>query len=310
MQPNKKSDTAFLTTIFPAADPYLDEFFSSLTNQSSQDFDVIVLNDNYSNLTSFQERYRTLNIIEIPVNHSPAKNREVGIKKAVELCYRKLVFGDSDDFFQENRIKETQLALDSADFIVNDLAIFNKYETISHYLSRNISDIDSFSKRILHSNICGFSNIGINTSIIPSLFEFPQDMVAVDWYFSSIILLNCNIRTAFLPQTQTFYRQYEDNTIGMSAKFDSKSIMKSIEVKMKHYNALLLTCKTNSLDGISEKIEKEIDLIYKLQDGLEDKGYLEKYCCSINKYYKDIFTGWWSEILSPNQILDYESQNK
>ena len=62
----KKSKVAFLTTIFPNNDEYLDNFFDSLKNQTFKDFDVIIVNDNYEDFDNIRKKYKqSLNLIEI-----------------------------------------------------------------------------------------------------------------------------------------------------------------------------------------------------------------------------------------------------
>ena len=56
----KKSKVAFLTTIFPNKDEYLDNFFDSLKNQTFKDFDVIIVNDNYEDFDNIKKNINNL----------------------------------------------------------------------------------------------------------------------------------------------------------------------------------------------------------------------------------------------------------
>ena len=56
-------------------------------------------------------------------------------------------------------------------------------------------DFSSFVKdnpfkleRILDNNIAGFSNAAVNTRIIPEKVQFSDSIIAVDWYFFSLLI--------------------------------------------------------------------------------------------------------------------------
>jgi len=57
---------AFLTTIFPMNKQYLLDFFGSLTRQTYDKFDVVVVNDGYSDLDEITTLFKGLTIVELP----------------------------------------------------------------------------------------------------------------------------------------------------------------------------------------------------------------------------------------------------
>ena len=125
MESNKIS---FLTTIFPMNRQYLYDFFDSLKNQTYKKFDIIVVNDGYKDFEKIKIIYgQTLNIIELQHSNSSAKNREYGINYCIDQKYDILIFGDSDDYFKNNRVEKSIEILKQADIAVNDLSLFDKY---------------------------------------------------------------------------------------------------------------------------------------------------------------------------------------
>ena len=55
-----KNNIAFLTTIFPMKEKYLNDFFDSLVSQTFQEFDIIVVNDGYKNFKELVKQYSVL----------------------------------------------------------------------------------------------------------------------------------------------------------------------------------------------------------------------------------------------------------
>ncbi|WP_345980662.1 glycosyltransferase family A protein [Sulfurimonas sp. HSL3-2] len=232
---NKK--IAFLTTVFPMNINYLWDFFNSLKIQTFKQFDVIVVNDGFDYFEDIRSKYKDLNIIELKYSNTPAKNREFGINYCIDNKYDVLIFGDSDDYFSENRVEKLVELLSDCDIVVNDLSLFNEngvYEEkyISNRVENNaIIDIEFIKDK----NIFGLSNTAINLNILGKV-TFYEEIVAVDWYLFSTLLLKGN-KAVFTNETETFYRQYSDNTVGLG-QLSIEAVEKGKLIKQKHYEML------------------------------------------------------------------------
>ena len=88
---------------------------------------------------------------------------------------------------------------------------------------------------IKDKNIFGLSNTAIKLEDIKK-FIIPDTLIAVDWYIFSLLLIKGN-KAVFTNETVSYYRQYEQNTVGLK-NLDEKSFLKALEVKQKHYKAL------------------------------------------------------------------------
>jgi len=209
---------AFLTTIFPMEESFITEFLESLSNQTYNKFDIIVVNDGFKNLNNIVKKHPNLNIKEILYSNTPAKNRECGINYVISQKYDILIFGDSDDYFSENRVEKTIELLEKTDIVVNDLSLFNEngiYENM--YISNRIPN-NTLVKYdyIKDKNIFGLSNTALNLNILES-FSIDADIIAVDWYLYKKLLKEKN-RAIFTNECITYYRQYVDNTVGLESK--------------------------------------------------------------------------------------------
>jgi glycosyltransferase involved in cell wall biosynthesis len=209
---------AFLTTIFPMKEQYLIDFFNSLKRQTYKGFDIVVINDGYDGFEDLSKKYSELNIIELKYQNRPAKNREYGINYVIDNGYDILIFGDSDDYFSENRVQQSIEFLDRYDIVVNDLSLFDEggiYEKcyISNRVKNNTIVKYDFIK---DKNIFGLSNTAINLNILDRL-TIDKDIVAVDWFIYKKLLKERYI-AIFTNETVTYYRQYGNNTVGLNSQ--------------------------------------------------------------------------------------------
>jgi len=196
---------------------YLDDFFHSLSKQTYKEFDIIVVNDGYKEFGAFIEKFQTLSIFELNYSATPALNRAYGINFILNRGYDIIVFGDSDDYFAENRVALSVQALERVDIVVNDLSlvdeekrVFEKLYISNRLQNKSLVDYDFLKDK----NICGLSNTALKTAILGEKVVFPAELVAVDWFFYKSLLAQ-GYRALFTNETETFYRQYANNRLGL-----------------------------------------------------------------------------------------------
>lgn len=209
---------AFLTTIFPTKNEYLITFFDSLEQQTYKNFDIIVVNDGYKNFEFLQQKYPNLKIIELPYKNTPAKNREYGINYCIDADYDILIFGDSDDYFAENRVAKSLELLKSYDIVVNDLSLFDDYSIYEEkYISHRVNNLSTIDLEFIKDkNIFGMTNTGLKLKNIKKV-NFKDTIIAVDWYLFQNMLTQ-GLKALFTNETISYYRQYENNIVGLSVE--------------------------------------------------------------------------------------------
>jgi glycosyltransferase involved in cell wall biosynthesis len=247
-----KKRVAFLTTVFLMEEVYLREFFQSLRMQTEKDFDLVVVNDGYPDLKRLIREFGTLRIIPLPHRGTPAKNREFGINYCVDQGYDVIIFGDSDDFFDKNRIRCSLRGLRYRDIVVNDLTPVDKQNRVLfvNYLSGRIDHGCRIDKSFIdEKNIFGLSNTAVNTKKIRRVV-LPEHLSAVDWYFFSR-LLYMGLSAQFIPRGLTYYRQHGANTVGIGSSADQKKLQQIVNVKKNHYKQMRLIDK--KFDALFEK---------------------------------------------------------
>lgn len=285
------NNTAFFTVIYPAVINYLDDFFSSLEKQSTKLFDVVVMNDG---VEDFDFSKYDLNINVIASSGTPSKIREKGINYLIDKRYDFAVFGDSDDYFDESRIKHVIGLLTDFDVVINDLTLVDKMGSclLPNYLSNRLENLEEIDSEFMgNKNVFGLSNTAIKLDSLEKV-TFPEDLIAVDWFFYSTFLSRGG-SAVFTSRAVTYYRQHEANTAGFQeityAKALGGALCKSI-----HYCALSTLLPDEQQLGI--RFGK---LYQKLSD---DDDFLKLYVDSIKENNIDCPL-WWEQIVLPKEFL-------
>jgi len=277
---------AFITVVYPGVQNYLADFFSSLKRQTSKDFDVIVFNDGFSNLDKFVHSYHQLSVQTHDCSGSPAKIRETAINWVKNQQYDYVLFGDADDYFAENRIEVCVDQLSMYDIVVNDVSLTDVAGVpfSSGYFSNRLANHSTVGvEQVREKNIFGLSNTGVRRKALTEV-RFDSDLVAVDWYFFSTLLLRR--KTAiFTNDTTTFYRQHRNNTVGFR-HINEKQVLQAFAVKTKHFQCL------SEFDPSFLKLANAYHRTWKK---LKDKpNCLQAYCRQIEQHL-DPRPFWWEE---------------
>ncbi len=233
---NKSKRIAFVATIYPIELSYIIDFFESLSKQTNKLFDVIILNDGYIDFFKIKKKYYYLNIIELPAAGSIAKNRQALIQYSKLNNYSVIIFGDIDDIFSENRVEKSIQALKNADIVVNELSsIKDGYLIDENIYSKRLKDQQIINFNFIKDkNVFGMSNTAVNLTAVPfSLIQFPEELIAVDWFFYSVLLLQ-GLKAKFISSAVTYYRQHDNNTVGIGI-VTQQNLINILNVKSLHY---------------------------------------------------------------------------
>ncbi len=277
----KKSSVAFFSVLFPENIKYVQDFFNSLKNQTFRDFDVIIINDGIASFTDILFEYSDLNIIEIKYSNTPSKNREFGINYIIKANYDIIIFGDSDDYFETNRVEVCIDKLNNYDIVVNDLSLVQNNSLLEEkYFSNRLENNSEIELDfIIDKNIFGFTNTAIKTNIMSNI-TFDAHLHVVDWYLFTMLLLQ-NRKAVFTNETTTFYRQYLSNTIGIG-KLTDESIALGIRIKLNHYKLL-------------KKENLQFEDLYNKSIQLQKKEKIAKTIGALQKQNIN-YPLWWEEI--------------
>jgi len=276
----------FLTVVYPECEPFLKDFVSSLARQTVKTFDVLLLNDGCKDTLPVHE-LENIPIIEINVfNKTPAQIREYGIRYAIEKGYKYIIFGDSDDWFDENRIEVSLDILSNYDIVVNDLNIAYDIDCVikKKYFSERIKDMQEVKiEDVIDKNLFGLSNTAIKLDNI-KMISVDEGLIAIDWFIYSTFLLT-GAKACFTANTSTYYRQHSDNTIGISDLTEDK-LRRGLLVKLKHYH---------EMSKLHNRYTKFYYEYKELASQLDDQAMIKKYLHELIEHPIE-FPMWWEEV--------------
>jgi hypothetical protein len=227
---------AFVTFIYPDCEKYINDFIISLNKQTILEFDLVIFNDGMKNAESYFKNFKR-NVLIIESHRSIIENRYYALNYCKNKNYDKIIFGDCDDFFESNRVQIILKKLEVCDLVVNDLNIVSNggSEVVLNYLSNRFQNNQIIKYAdIKNKNIFGFTNTALNINIINNLQLKIKNVVAVDWYLFTIILLK-NYKALFTNETSSNYRQHDKCIVGINNSIDIKFL---ISARRKHYKAL------------------------------------------------------------------------
>lgn len=288
-----KNKTVVFTVSYPAVEPYISDFLHSLSKQTDKDFALFLLNDGLSDIERFLEG------IDFPVKvleqeGRPAALRKAGIQWAISEGFQSIIFADADDCFADNRIEISKKMLVDHDVVCNEILLTGqKYSQPIPMLGELFDDgMEITTRDILNGNCLGLSNSSIRVDKIFELMsEIPDDIIAFDWAFFSLCL-HAGAKAIFTNNTQTYYRQHDDN-IASPCAFSEEQILRGVRVKRDHYDFL-----SKHYDGYIH-LSKEFKRLY---SRLQLNALLkEDYCKAIRMNATDVSI-WWEPIKTLEEL--------
>jgi methionyl-tRNA formyltransferase len=282
-------EVAVMGVVYPGVEKYLPEYFDSLEKQTDSDFDLIIFNTGIN----IDELKTSLRIKEI---HLPqitiALQRQWAIKKIKEMGYKYLIFSDCDDYFSPNRVEESVRLLQDKQIVFNDLNLVDETGKLIHksVLRTNLINENS-TEKLLDLNFLGFTHTAVRISDV-KMFDFPEKLVSVDWYFFSVLIFYQDFSVGFIDKPLSSYRRYGNN-LGFVLKVDEGYMRRCFMVKSLHYDGLLNHNKYKA--KFREKILQRSENLNLLRTKLNDLTSLQNYIVERNKGDK-ISPLLWQEV--------------
>jgi len=229
------SKICFGTVIYKQASAFYTELMESVDNQTSKDFDVLIINDNYEpeDFEKLKKPERAVAIDRFASKLTPGLLRIELLLEAKKRGYDLLIIGDADDTFAESRVQQYQEAYEldkQATFYYNNL-VTDKGLSVFDMLPSTVLDVRPISQ----ANFLGMSTTAINMSklsveYIESLKK--GDCMIFDWYLYSRLLLDVGYGR-YVPHAETIYRIHDANEVGVT-----HDVAREKQVKLEHYNRL------------------------------------------------------------------------
>jgi glycosyltransferase involved in cell wall biosynthesis len=240
---------------------YIQDFLSTVRQQTYQDFKLVVFNDGVKEAGNyFSEYHGDMEIVEL--TGTPTQIRLSSFEYLNKTDVDFIIFLDIDDKMSENRIEVLLNHLRHYDIVSNDLSLMNENGELykRSIWSDKLKDEFVFdSDFIKHKNIVGIGNSGIRKSVLNIPISYSAIPKVGDWFIFYQIMYNGKAEALFTSQCQTFYRQHDNNMAGIKV-VDENRLNYIIEVKRSHYQGLKeigynVKQELLNLEEISQKIK-------------------------------------------------------
>jgi len=289
--------------LYKKAEPFLKEYFDSIADQSTKDFELYLFNNhedqNYvpNEIEIVRNVGIKVQIIKIPSKPRPISEAREYINQTInsENDISTVIFTDCDDYYSNRRFKLTIEALQHADIVFNDIPAFYHGETdeiskenISPFHSRPLNSINF--EDILDYNVIGFLNSGIRAEVLKKAFPLVTDTTSSvnDWFLFAG-LLSQGHKATFVPGAVTYYRQHSANTVGSKRIFSAENVRFAITVKKNQYNKLIPLIP----DNYNQLVESKLNEIIQLEKELDNPGIMESYVTNVNNATEKTMFFWW-----------------
>ncbi len=280
---------------FPEVQKYLNDYIQSINEQTFIDFDILIVNQGLKK-NYFEKLNKKPIIINVKKNKSVAEMRQIGWDYFYNKNYKYLICSDADDFFSNDRVEKSFIKLQNNNFAYNELIkVNNKGKLLSKKKTQMPTETVSIYN-ILHMNYIGGSSSAFKKTK-RRIIKIPKHIIATDWYIASIYLIN-NYKGGLIKNSYTYYRQHNNNVIGLESKLSSKSLDLILKVKLSHYKGLLNYCKSNKSNVDLEHIQNTLLDYRQLSNFLQKPNFKKKYISSINDNYDKIYNFWWSDLIT------------
>ena len=228
-----KNETVLITTIYSKGKDFFKYFSDSLKKQTTKNFDLLLANDGV-NQSYFVPFLKDIYFESINVSGKISDNRRELILEAMKN-YKKIIFSDSDDLIENNRIELITKMLDKNYIIVNDIDLLNENRSVikKNYFSKRLKNGCKINiKLLLSGNMMGLGNTAAKVEVFkkcPALLT-TDDPYAFDWYLWSSILLN-NYDAKFTNKTTTKYICRSSSLTELERSIDAEYVIKVVNLK-------------------------------------------------------------------------------
>lgn len=263
---------AFCVALYEAGRPFLPAFMAGVraAARGHEACLVAAVDDLAAPRASLAELEGELpiHLADCAPGSSPAAIRRVMLTEGLRSGAEVLIFADMDDMLLANAPGNHLAALEDADFSYGDLCLM---DAAGQGLRRRFFDgadvpwTVASADVVRRRNFLGLSNTALRADRLPvSALQIPDDIVAVDWWlFTSLLLAGWRGTRTVAPVTH--YRVGDFSLLGAGAPSTPEALRRSYRIMQRHYRAF------RAAPGMAEclaGVEDQLMLLESLPDGV------------------------------------------
>lgn len=292
----KNGTTALFSVVHPFSIGFLSDFIETVNQQTDPDFEVYLLVDGIDEPEVIPHRMQPTCHVR-PATGSAAFLRKEGIRWIHEAGVENIVFLDSDDKMDADRIGAVRAKLDKYPVVANDLIFWTGSDQFSMFDAALGDKPNICAEDLRDKNFLGLSNTAIKTAkAVAHLDAIADDTIAFDWALFGLVLHH-GAEGIFLGDTKSYYRQYTHN-IASVLDLSRETVTRAVMVKSQQYQLLAryfpeYRGRWKQFKGTLEKLVSSTD---------RQIQYTEK----INAKPRSSYF-WWDYISPWSEVFDAEA---
>jgi hypothetical protein len=229
---------ALYTTVYPAVEPYLVDWYASVRAQTDRGFDLWIALDGMD--ADDAARAMGCEVDAAWVCGGPDETvgsiRQLALER-VTLRYDAVVLVDSDDVLHASRVATARAMLEKSDVAGCALRIIDEQGRSAGRIF-TLPDGYTAEEVFPQSNAFGLSNSAARSDVLRRCLPIPRSAALVDWYLWTRAWL-FGARFAFGDRAEMDYRQYGANTARVLGPFLGRQVTEDTELVRHHYRLVL-----------------------------------------------------------------------
>ena len=288
---------ALYTTIYPAVEAYLPDWYRSVRQQTDHDFQLWIGLDGIEARAveaAIGEHVEAL-WVRPQSQSTPAEVRQRALAEIAENCDA-VVLVDSDDILLSTRVEAAREALNRSDLNACALQLVDQkrrdlgttFALPEHLLPENM---------LPRYNVFGFSNSCYRSDLLRRCLPLPKDAVLCDWFLATRAWL-LGAQLSFDSAVRMEYRQYGANTAPVRFPYDANQVRRDTENVVQHFRLLLTSpLERAQPDRWAQVRELAADVELFCKRVVSDAARLEAYVLELNRLKPQVV--WWWDVAHP-----------
>jgi hypothetical protein len=236
---------ALYTTVYPAVEPYLADWFASVRAQTDTDFRLCVALDGIDEVAASRAMGGGVDAdwVRGGAGETVGSIRQLALDELTRR-HDAVVLVDSDDVLHPSRVATARAMLETCDVAGCALRVVDESgrsagRTFS--LPGGLAPDGVFPR----ANAYGLSNSAARSDALRRCLPIPRDAALVDWYLWTRAWL-FGARFAFGDRAEMDYRQYGANTARVLGPFTAEQVTEDTERVRHHYRLVLASDLTGA----------------------------------------------------------------
>jgi hypothetical protein len=288
---------AVYTTVYPAVETYLADWYASVRAQRDRDFRLWIALDGLDASTAARAMGGRVDAEWIP-GHRDDTIGSIRQRALHALAgeHATVVLVDSDDVLHPTRVQTARAMLETCDVAGCALRLVDESGRSSGRIF-GLPDGVEPAAVFPRANAFGLSNSAVRTALLQQCLPVPREAVLVDWFLWTRAWL-LGARFAFGGRPEMDYRQYGANIARVLGPFTAAQVTEDTAGVLRHFSLVLASDLAGALPQRLQMLREAVAEVNVFSDRLlGSPAALERYVDGLNRLPGTMV--WWQWVANP-----------